>query len=63
MSDKHAAQLQQEQTRAQRRIMQLELEAQERQEGTDEVEQVAEEEIKRLKETLAAISHEREQIK
>ncbi len=43
--------------------MQLELEAQERQEGTDEVEQVAEEEIKRLKETLAAISHEREQIK
>ncbi len=42
--------------------MQLELEAQERQEGTDEVEQVAEE-INRLKETLAATSHEMKQIK
>ncbi len=39
LSDKHTAQLQQELTRAQRRIMQLELENQERQEGTDEVEQ------------------------
>ncbi len=43
LSDKHAAQLQQELTRAQRRIMQLE------QEGTDEVEQGAQEEINRLK--------------
>ncbi len=63
LSDKHAAQLQQELTRAQRRIEQLEREAQERQEGTDEVEQGAEEEINRLKETLAATSHEMEQIK
>ncbi len=63
LSDKHAAQRQQEQTSAQRRIEQLEREAQERQEGTDEVEQGAEEEINRLKETLAATSHEMEQIK
>ncbi len=62
LSDKHAAQLQQELTRAQRRIMQLELEAQERQEGTDEVEQGAEE-INRLIETLAATSHKMKQIK
>ncbi len=54
LSDKHAAQLQQEPTRAQQRIMQLELEAQEQQEGTDEAEQGAGEEINRLKETLAA---------
>ncbi len=63
LSDKHAAQLQQELTHAQRRIMQLELEDQERQEGTDEVEQGAKEEINRLKETLAAASHEMKQIK
>ncbi len=63
LSDKHAAQCQQELTSAQRYIEQLELEAQERQEGTDEVEQGAEEEIDRLKETLAATSHEMEQIK
>ncbi len=63
LSDKHAAQRQQELTSAQRRIEQLECEAQERQEGTDEVEQGAEEEINRLKETLAATSHEMEQIK
>ncbi len=55
LSDKHAAQRQQELTSAQRRIEQLEREAQE---GTDEVEQGAEEEINRLKETLAATSHE-----
>ncbi len=60
LSDKHAAQRQQELTSAQRRIEQLEREAQE---GTDEVEQGAEEEINRLKETLAATSHEMEQIK
>ncbi len=36
--------------------MQLELEAQVRQEGPDEVEQGADEEINRLKETLAATS-------
>ncbi len=56
LSDKHTAQLQHELTYTQRRIMQLELEALERQEGTDEVEQGAEEEINRLKETLAAIT-------
>ncbi len=44
------AQRQQELTSAQRRIEQLEREAQERQEGTDEVERSAEEEINRLKE-------------
>ncbi len=63
LSDKHAAQRQQELTSAQRRIEQLEREAQVRQEGTDEVEQGAEEEINRLKETLAATSHEMQQIK
>ncbi len=63
LSDKHAAQRQQELTSAQRRIEQLEFEAQERQEGTDEVEQGTEEEINRLKETLAATSHEMDQIK
>ncbi len=62
-SDKHAAQRQQELTSAQRCIEQLEREAQERQEGTDEVEQGAEEEINRLKVTLAATSHEMVQIK
>ncbi len=49
LSDKHAAQRQQELTSAQRRIEQLEREAQERQEGTDELEQGTEEEINRLK--------------
>ncbi len=63
LSDKHAAQRQQELTNAQRRIEQLEREAQERQEGTDEVGQGTEEEINMLKETLAATSHEMEQIK
>ncbi len=63
LSDKHAAQRQQELTCTQRRIEQLEREAQKRQEGTDEVEQGAEEEINRLKETLAATSHEMEKIK
>ncbi len=63
LSDKHAAQCQQELTNPQRRIEQLEREAQERQGGTDEVGQGAEEEINRLKETLAATSHEMEQIK
>ncbi len=54
LSDKHAAQRQQELTSAQRRIEQLE---RERQEGTDE------EEINRLKEILAATSHEMQQLK
>ncbi len=63
LSDKHAAQRQQGLTSAHRCIEQLEREAQEWQEGTDEVEQGAEEEINRLKETLAATSHEMEQIK
>ncbi len=53
LSDKHAAQRQQELTSAQRRIEQLE---RERQEGTDE-------EINRLKETLEATSHEMQQLK
>ncbi len=52
LSDKHAAWHKQELTHAQRRIEQLELEAQGRQEGADEVEQGGE--IHRLKETLAA---------
>ncbi len=63
LSDKHAAQREQELTRAQRRIEQLELEAQERREGPDEVEQGAEEEINKLKETLAATTQEMEQVK
>ncbi len=50
-------------TRAQQRIEQLELEAQERQDGPDEVEQGAEEEINRLKEILAATTREIEQTK
>ncbi len=58
LSDKHAAQRQQELTCAQQRIEQLELEAQKLQEGPDEVEQGAEEEISRLKETLAATTQE-----
>ncbi len=62
-SDKHAAQRQQELTHAQRRIEQLELEAQERREGSDEAEQGAKEDINRLKETLAATSQELEQVK
>ncbi len=63
LSDKHAAQRQQELTRAQRRIEQLELEAQERREGSDEAEQGAEEDINQLKETLAATSQELEMVK
>ncbi len=63
LSDKYTAQRQKELTSAQRCIEQLEHEAQERQKGTDEVEQGTEEEIIRLKETLAATSHEMEQIK
>ncbi len=55
LSDKHAAQCQQELTRAQRRI--------ERREGSDEVEQGTEEEINRLKETLVATSQELEKVK
>ncbi len=62
-SDKHAAQLLQELTCAQQCIEQLELEAQEQQEGPDEVEQGTEEEINRLKETLVATTKKIEQIK
>ncbi len=62
LSDKHAAQRQQELTSAQRRIEQLEREAQVQQEGTDEVEQGADAEINRLKETLEATSHEMQQL-
>ncbi len=63
LSDKHAAQRQLELTSAQRRIEQLERGAQVRQEGTDEVEQGAEEEINRLKDTLTATSHEMQRVK
>ncbi|XP_042590703.1 uncharacterized protein LOC109110536 [Cyprinus carpio] len=63
LSDRHAAHLQQELTHAQRRVEQLELEAQERREGPDEVEQGAEEEITRLRETLVATTQEMEQVK
>ncbi len=63
LSDKYAAQRQQELTSAQRRIEQLEREAQVRREGTDEVEQGADEEINRLKETLEATGHEMQQLK
>ncbi len=63
LSDKYAAQRQQELTSAQRRIEQLEREAQVRREGTNEVEQGADEEINRLKETLEATSHEMQQLK
>ncbi len=54
LSDKHTAQRQQELTSAQRRIEQLEREAQERQEGIDEVEQGAEEEINSRNNSLPA---------
>ncbi len=63
LSDKHAAQLQQKLTRAKRRIMQLELDAPERQEGNDKVEQGAEEEINRLKQNLAATTRKMKQVK
>ncbi|XP_016380346.1 uncharacterized protein LOC107717956, partial [Sinocyclocheilus rhinocerous] len=63
LSDSHAAHIQQELTYAQRRIEQLELEAQERREGPDEVEQGTEEEINRLKGTLADTTQEIEQVK
>ncbi|XP_016111417.1 uncharacterized protein [Sinocyclocheilus grahami] len=63
LSDRHAAHLQQELTRTQRRVEQLELEAQERQEGPDGVEQGTKEEITRLKETLAAATQEMERGK
>ncbi len=43
--------------------MQLEREAQEQQEGTDEVEEGADEEINRLNETLASTTRKMEQIK
>ncbi len=63
LSDKYAAQRQQELTSAQRRTEQLEREAQVRREGTDAVEQGANEEINRLKETLEATRHEMQQLK
>ncbi len=63
LSDKHTAQLQQKLTRAKRRIMQLELDAPERQEGNDKVEQGAEEEINRLKQNLAATTRKMKQVK
>ncbi|XP_042593646.1 LOW QUALITY PROTEIN: uncharacterized protein LOC109092092 [Cyprinus carpio] len=63
LGNRHAAHLQQELTCAQQRVKQLELEAQERREGPDEVEQSAEEEITRLKETLTATTQEMEQVK
>ncbi len=61
LSDKNAPHRQLELTCAKQHIEQLELEAQEQQEGPDEAEQDAKEEINRLKETLAATSQEMEQ--
>lgn len=63
LTDKQAALLQKDLTQAQRRIDQLELEAQDRQEGTDETEQNAKEEIKTLKQTLESTTQELEQAK
>ncbi|XP_043078292.1 uncharacterized protein LOC122327164 [Puntigrus tetrazona] len=62
LSDRHAADLQQELTCAQRRIKQLELEAQERQERLDE-ERKDPEEITTLKALLAASTQEVKQTK
>ncbi|KAI2643066.1 Chaperone protein ClpB [Labeo rohita] len=62
LSDRHSAHLQQELTRAQRRISQLELEVQDRQEGSDEEDPSAKE-IVRLRETLTTTSQEMEQAK
>ncbi|KAL1280018.1 hypothetical protein QQF64_014618 [Cirrhinus molitorella] len=60
LSDRHAANLQKELTRAQQRIKQLELEAQERQKGSDETDASAKEEIARLQEVLTTTTQERE---
>ncbi|XP_073701560.1 uncharacterized protein [Garra rufa] len=62
-SDRQAAYLQQELKRAQRRIEQLELEAQDRREGSNETDPRATEEIARLQETLANNTQEMEQAK
>ncbi|KAL1264166.1 hypothetical protein QQF64_004521 [Cirrhinus molitorella] len=59
LSDRH---VQKELTRAQRRIKQLELEVQERQEASDEMDSSTKEEIARLQETLTTTTQEREQV-
>ncbi|KAL1275979.1 hypothetical protein QQF64_035602 [Cirrhinus molitorella] len=61
LSDRRAADLQEELTRAQRRIKQLELEVQKRQKGSDETDASANEEIARLQEALTTTTQEREQ--
>ncbi|XP_026050861.1 uncharacterized protein LOC113037733 [Carassius auratus] len=57
------ASLQEELTHAKQRINQLELKARDQQEGSDEVEPGAKEEIERLQETLTTTSRELEQAK
>ncbi|KAL1259006.1 hypothetical protein QQF64_009583 [Cirrhinus molitorella] len=61
LSDRHAANLQKELTRAQLRIKQLEMEVQERHEGSDETDASAKKEIARLQEALTTTTQEREQ--
>ncbi|KAL0154640.1 hypothetical protein M9458_048903, partial [Cirrhinus mrigala] len=63
LSDRHSAHLQQELTCAERRIEQLELGAQDRQEGSDVADPSTKEEIARLRETLTTTSKEMEQVK
>ncbi|KAL1272171.1 hypothetical protein QQF64_031187 [Cirrhinus molitorella] len=60
LSDRHAANLQKELTHAQQRIKQLEMEAQERQKGSDETDASAKKEIARLQEALTTTTQERE---
>ncbi|XP_059371322.1 uncharacterized protein LOC132109335 [Carassius carassius] len=63
LSDEQETHLRGELTRAKQRINQLELDAQDQQEGSDEVEPGTKEEIERLQETLTTTSPELEQAK
>nr|XP_021322747.1 uncharacterized protein LOC101885645 [Danio rerio] len=63
LSDRHASQLQHKLTRLQARIEQLELEAQERLEQPNEVDEGTTEEINKLQEALTAITEQREQAR
>ncbi|XP_073787893.1 uncharacterized protein [Danio rerio] len=63
LSDRHASQLQHKLTRLQARIEQLELEAQERLQQPNEVDEGTTEEIDKLQEALTAITEEREQAR
>ncbi|KAL1246758.1 hypothetical protein QQF64_034306 [Cirrhinus molitorella] len=62
LSESHADHLQQELTGTQQRNKQLELEAQDRQEGMDRTDSSAKEEIARLKETLVTASQEKKDV-